>query len=145
MSTFKNIHCKDTADIDNADVQEMNIQGSPILEHKKLPNGDWYIKYYNGLVWGGTNKTITGVTVSNQYVSIYQGTFNVTLPVPLKDRYSLLNVDVSSIRIGTSASWGSFFGIVDANTLSFRIFDVVARNNENEQTYLVYSYLGYYK
>lgn len=145
MSTFKNIHCKDTADIDSIEAQQMNILGLPLLEHKRLDNGDWYIKYYNGLVWGGTNKTITGVTVPNKYVSIYQNTFDVTLPIPLKDRYSLLNVNVSSIRIGTAASWGSFYGIVDANTLSFRVFDFVERNDETERTYLVYSYLGYYK
>ena len=38
-----------------------------------------------------------------------------------------------------------WYGIVDANTLSFRVCDVVARNDETERTYLVYSYLGYYK
>lgn len=29
----------------------MNILGLPLLEQKRLDNCDWYIKYYNGLVW----------------------------------------------------------------------------------------------
>lgn len=50
MSTFKNIYCKDTADIDTIEAQQMNMLGLPLLEQKRLDNGDWYIKYYNGLV-----------------------------------------------------------------------------------------------
>lgn len=37
MSTFKNIHCKDTTDIDNIEAQQMkNILGLPLLEQKKI-------------------------------------------------------------------------------------------------------------
>ena len=36
MSTFKNIYCKDTADIDTIEAQQMNILGLPLLEQKKI-------------------------------------------------------------------------------------------------------------
>lgn len=137
MSTFDNI-------VLNTSEGGIDLANSVITDVGTNDDG-WYIKYNNGIVIGGSNENRTDIATSGLYGGgIYQGTFNVTLPVPLRDTNSLLCATCDMCHYGTGASWGTFLNILSVNSLQFRIFDCYSRA-AGTNTRVKFHYIGYWK
>lgn len=98
--------------------------GNKIIEDGSNENG-FYRKYENGDLIQWNKLTVTDQAIDQTYGSLYQGTREITFPVPFKDNSYIGLCPV--FQSGTGASWGCVYETYYNTSMQVRGFDVLSR------------------